>query len=372
MAPLLHELQRRGEHIETALCLTAQHREIVDQVLEHFQLAPHTDLNLMRPNQDLTDLSMRLLDGMRSFLTDFRPDVLLVHGDTTTTLMASLAAFYHQIPVGHVEAGLRTGDIYDPFPEEMNRRICDAISAVYYAPTERNRRSLLAEGVADEDIVLTGNTAIDALQWTVNRDRGDEASIFPAGKRGLLVTMHRREKFGEGIAAIGRALARLAAARDDLHVVFPVHPNPNVRGPVEAVLGGIDNVDLVAPSDYPTFVRWMRQAHLILTDSGGIQEEAPSLGKPVLVLRDCTERQEAIEAGTVELVGTDPEAIVAAALRLLEDDDAYQAMAHASNPYGDGRASVRIVDDLEQRFATPAARSDIRNAPAAPVELEKP
>lgn len=351
MVPVVRALQERADGIETRVCLTAQHREMVDQVLDHFGIVPDVDLDLMRPDQDLFDLSIRLLDGLRGFLDDFRPDYVLVHGDTTTTLMASLAAYYRKIPIGHVEAGLRTGDPYNPFPEEMNRRICDTLSDLYFAPTERNRRNLLHEGIASDRIELTGNTAIDALGLTLAEPRpADESSLFPADKRGLLVTAHRREKFGEGIADICAAIRTLALTRADIHVVFPVHPNPNIRRPVGEILGGLANVDLCAPSDYPEFVRLMQDAHLILTDSGGIQEEAPSLGKPVLVLRDCTERQEAIEAGTVQLVGTDPQNVIAATERLLDDEFAYDAMARAINPYGDGTAARRIVDRLLQEL----------------------
>jgi UDP-N-acetylglucosamine 2-epimerase (non-hydrolysing) len=360
MVPVIRELARHHDAIDTRVCLTAQHREMVDQVLDYFSVQPDVDLNLMTPNQDLFDLSIRLLEGLRGFLSDYRPDYVLVHGDTTTTLMASLAAYYLKIPIGHVEAGLRTGDAFNPFPEEMNRRICDTLSDIYFAPTERARGNLLAEGIAPERIHLTGNTAIDALHLAMEQERlAPRQTAFPAGKRGVLVTAHRREKFGEGIADICRAVRTLAVEHDDIHVLFPVHPNPNIRRPVAEILGDLTNVDLIAPCGYAEFVQMMQEATLILTDSGGIQEEAPALGKPVLVMRDCTERQEAIEAGTVVLVGTKPENIVTHAERLLDDDLAYQKMARAINPYGDGQAARRIVEQLLCELNVKASQTDI-------------
>ena len=354
MVPVIRELARYRDQIEVRVCLTAQHRELVDQVLDYFSVVPDVDLDLMMPNQDLTELSVRLLHRVGDFLDDFQPDYVLVHGDTTTALMASLAAYYKRIKIGHVEAGLRTGNRYNPFPEEMNRKICDALANIYFAPTERNRQNLLAEGVDHERIHLTGNTAIDALHLTLEQEQATQRpSAFPVGSRGVLVTAHRREKFGEGIADICAAIRTLALAHDDIHVLFPVHPNPNIRKPVATILGGLANVELCSPSGYPDFVRMMQDSFLILTDSGGIQEEAPALGKPVLVMRDCTERQEAIDAGTVELVGTDPENIVIATQRLLSDESAYREMTRAINPYGDGQAArrivVRLLRDLKQR-----------------------
>ncbi|MBU8871444.1 MAG: UDP-N-acetylglucosamine 2-epimerase (non-hydrolyzing) [Gemmatimonadales bacterium] len=347
MVPVIRELARHPDQINYRVCLTAQHREMVDQVLEYFSVIPDVDMDLMTPNQDLFDLSVRLMRGLSTFLTEYRPDYVLVHGDTTTTLMASLAAYYLKVRIGHVEAGLRTGDPQNPFPEEMNRKICDTLADIHFAPTERSRQNLEAEGVNPKLIHLTGNTAIDALHLALEKEQSTKhTTAFPAGKRGILVTAHRREKFGEGISDICSAIRTLALARDDIHVLFPVHPNPNIRKPVNAILGGLSNVELCAPADYPEFVRMMQDAYLILTDSGGIQEEAPALGKPVLVMRDCTERQEAIEAGTVKMVGTEPENIVAGAEQLLDDQKAYQQMARAVNPYGDGHAARRIVAHL--------------------------
>ena len=347
MVPVIRELARYPDQIEVRVCLTAQHRELVDQVLEYFSVIPDVDLDLMTPNQDLFDISVRLLHGMKTFLGDFQPDYVLVHGDTTTTLMAGLAAYYLKVKIGHVEAGLRTGDRYNPFPEEMNRKICDVLTDIYFAPTGRNRLNLMAEGVDLKRIHLTGNTAIDALHLTLEKEQAvSRPPAFPDGKRGILVTAHRREKFGEGIADICSAIRTLAMTRDDIHVIFPVHPNPNIRGPVNEVLGGLANVELCAPTDYSEFIQMMQDSHIILTDSGGIQEEAPALGKPVLVMRDCTERQEAIDAGTVELVGTKPDNIVAGVERLLDDQSAYGEMARSINPYGDGQAARRIVTRL--------------------------
>ncbi len=333
---------------------------VARQPLDYFSVSPDVDLDLMTPNQDLFDLSARLMQGLGTFLRDFQPDYILVHGDTTTTLMASLAAYYLKIKIGHVEAGLRTGDMQNPFPEEMNRKVCDSMADLYFAPTERSRQNLLDEGKNPQRIHLTGNTAIDALQMTLEKEKAaSRTPSFPPGKRGILVTAHRREKFGEGVADICAAIRTLALARDDIHVIFPVHPNPNIRGPVNSILGGLVNVELCTPTGYSEFVQMMLDSYLILTDSGGIQEEAPTLGKPVLVMRECTERQEAIEAGTVELVGTDPDNIVARTENLLDDPQAYENMAKSVNPYGDGEAARRIVAFLLSDLKNEAPKHEV-------------
>lgn len=352
MAPVVCELAG-APGVETAVCVTAQHRQMLDQVLQLFEIVPEYDLDLMRPGQDLYGITSSVLGGLKEVLRRYRPDLVLVHGDTSTTLAASLAAYYEQIAVGHVEAGLRTGNIYSPWPEEMNRKVTGAIATLHFAPTPRSRDNLLKENVPAEQIFVTGNTVIDALLGVVGRLRSDpqlagqlaERLPIPSGKRMVLVTGHRRESFGGGFERICRAIARLAR-RDDVDIIYPVHLNPNVKGPVEERLGGIGNVHLITPQDYLPFVYLMERAEVILTDSGGVQEEAPSLGKPVLVMRDTTERPEAIEAGTVRLVGTDEDLIVAETSRLLDDDKAYEAMSRAHNPYGDGLAAGRIVDAI--------------------------
>ena len=352
MAPVVRKLAEAPD-IDMAVCVTAQHRQMLDQVLQLFEISPQYDLDLMRDGQDLYDITSSVLRGLKKVLKSYRPDLVLVHGDTTTTLAASLAAYYEHIAVGHVEAGLRTGNIYSPWPEEINRKLAGAISALHFAPTPRSRDNLLAENVPAEHIFVTGNTVIDALLGVVDRVRSDaelanqlsrKLPVTP-GKRVVLVTGHRRESFGGGFERICRAIARVAA-RDDVEIIYPVHLNPNVKGPVEERLGGIDNVRLIAPQDYLPFVYLMERADVILTDSGGVQEEAPSLGKPVLVMRDTTERPEAVEAGTVRLVGTDENLIVAEMFRLLDDNDAYRSMSRAHNPYGDGLAADRIVDAI--------------------------
>lgn len=351
MAPVARALAARTDEFACRVCVTAQHREMLDQALAVFDLHADHDLDVMTPNQDLSGITSRVLDGMCHYLGTERPDLVLVHGDTTSTFACALAAFYCGVPVGHVEAGLRTGDPRNPFPEEMNRRLAGALCELHFSPTPESRDNLLREGVAPERIVVTGNTAIDALRLAL---ASPALAIlprrFPAGRRGVLVTAHRRENFGEGIRAICRALRRLATARPDLHLIYPVHPNPNICGPVGELLGGLSNVELIEPVAYAEFVRLMADCHLILTDSGGVQEEAPSLGKPVLVLRDQTERPEAVRAGTVRLVGTDEARIVAESDRLLDDPAAYESMARAVNPYGDGRAATRIVAFLRHRF----------------------
>ncbi len=357
MAPVVTAL-RAAADCESFVCVTGQHRAMLDQVLELFAITPNFDLAVMQANQDLTHVTTAVLGGMGHVLEATRPDRVLVHGDTTTTFAAALAAFYRRIPVGHVEAGLRTFDIYAPWPEEMNRRLADAICDLYFAPTAAARDNLLREGAPADRIVVTGNTVIDALLHVAGGLRGDAAfqeamrrrfdflgAALEQGRRLILVTGHRRENFGPGFERICRALARLAE-RQDVEVLYPVHLNPNVREPVGRILGDRPRVHLIEPVDYRAFVWLMDRAHLIITDSGGIQEEAPSLGKPVLVMRETTERPEAVEAGTVRLVGTDEERIVAEAARLLDDADAYSAMARAHNPYGDGRAAERIVATL--------------------------
>ena len=340
--------------IEHELCITAQHREMLDSVLRLFDLKPDYDLDVMTPEQDLTDVTGAVLNGMRGVLAEAKPDRVLVQGDTTTVLATALAAFYAGIPVGHVEAGLRTGDMSAPWPEEMNRRLADALSDRHYAPTETARKRLIDEGLPDPGIVVTGNTVIDALLHVVRRLDSDpvlrtEASarlpLPEGGRRLILVTGHRRESFGAGFEAICRAIAQIST-RHDVEIVYPVHLNPRVREPVFRHLADLPNVHLIEPLDYLAFVHLMNEAYLILTDSGGIQEEAPSLGKPVLVMRDTTERPEAVAAGTVRLVGTDAERITTETARLLDEQDTYAAMARIHHPYGDGRASKRILEDL--------------------------
>jgi UDP-N-acetylglucosamine 2-epimerase (non-hydrolysing) len=351
MAPVIKALQASPDH-DVEICITAQHREMLDQALRLFNITPDHDLNLMKPGQDLTDITVGVLRGLRDLLAKNSYDLLLVHGDTTTTSAAALAAFYARVPVGHVEAGLRTGNMQSPWPEEMNRSIVGRIASHHFAPTPASAANLAAEGVPADRIHITGNTVIDALQDVVARLDDDTAlnaemaALFPfldPSRRMVLVTGHRRENFGDGFERLCRALARIAD-RGDVQVVYPVHLNPNVQEPVNRVLGGSKDVHLIAPQDYLPFVWLMKMSNLIITDSGGVQEEAPSLGKPVLVTRDTTERPEAVDAGTVLLVGTDDEAIVAHANRLLDDAAAYDAMARAINPYGDGHAAARITD----------------------------
>lgn len=350
MAPVIKALAA-AEQIEARVCVTAQHREMLDQVLHLFEIAPDYDLNLMKPGQDLTDITANVLRGLKPVLAEFAPNLVLVHGDTTTTLAASLAAYYQRVPVGHVEAGLRTGNIHSPFPEEVNRKVAGAITCLHFAPTERSRRNLLAENVPDGRIHVTGNTVIDALKEVVARIENDPALSaalaerlpLDQSKRTILVTGHRRESFGGGFERICGALRRIAM-RPDVEIIYPVHLNPNVKAPVETFLSGLSNVHLIEPQDYLPFVYLMNCSTLILTDSGGVQEEAPSLGKPVLVMRETTERPEAVEAGTVRLVGTDEQLIVSSVNDLLDDQAAYEAMSFAHNPYGDGLAAQRIVD----------------------------
>lgn len=355
MAPLVKHLQRLSA-FQVQVCVTGQHRQMLDQVLELFEIKPEFDLNLMKAGQDLTDITVGVLQGMRETLMRCGPDIVLVHGDTSTTLATSLAAFYQRIPVGHVEAGLRTGNLYSPWPEEANRKIAGALAHWHFAPTAASRNNLLAEGVSTNSIHVTGNTVIDALLQVRERIQQDESlrqgfqekfNFIDPAKRILLVTGHRRENFGEGFERICEALSRIAIARPDVEIVYPVHLNPQVQEPVRRLLGEISNVHLIEPLDYLPFVYLMDQSTLILTDSGGIQEEAPSLGKPVLVMRDTTERPEAVSAGTVKLVGTDVSRIFENAQHLLSDSDAYYAMARAHNPYGDGLACQRIGEVLQ-------------------------
>jgi UDP-N-acetylglucosamine 2-epimerase (non-hydrolysing) len=352
MAPVVRALALADDW-DSRVCVTAQHRQMLDQVLDLFKIAPDYDLDVMRPGQGLEDITASVLQGLSPVLDAYQPHLVLVHGDTTTTLAASLAAYYRKIPVGHVEAGLRTGNIWSPWPEEINRKVAGTIARWHFAPTEQARHNLLAEAVPAENIVVTGNTVIDALLDVVARLDADAAQqaafarlfgLDPA-KRLILVTGHRRESFGDGFLRICDALATLAY-RDDVEIVYPVHLNPNVKGPVETKLAGLPNVHLIAPQDYLPFVYLMSRADVILTDSGGVQEEAPSLGKPVLVMRETTERPEAVEAGTVKLVGTDSAQIVAEVSRLLDDQAAYKAMSFAHNPYGDGHASERILNTI--------------------------
>lgn len=352
MAPVIAALAVAPD-IDARLCVTAQHRGMLDQVLTLFDLTPDHDLDLMRPGQDLTSITAGVLEGVQPVLAEFRPDLVLVHGDTTTTLAATLAAYYAQVPVGHVEAGLRTHNIYAPWPQEVNRKVVGAVAELHFAPTAGAGRNLRAEGVPEARIHITGNTVIDALHQVVARLDADPArraaldtalGLDPT-RRLILVTGHRRESFGDGFQRICDALA-LLADRPDVEIVYPVHLNPKVKGPVEARLSGRPNVHLIPPQDYLPFVHLMTCADLILTDSGGVQEEAPALGKPVLVMRETTERPEAVEAGTVLLVGTDVGAITREAARLLDDPVAYRQMSVAHNPYGDGQATGRILAAL--------------------------
>ncbi len=357
MAPLAIKLAEQ-EGIDARVCVTAQHREMLDQVLGLFEITPDYDLNIMKPGQDLTDVTTNILQGIKPILADFKPDVVLVHGDTATTFATSLAAYYQQIAVGHVEAGLRTGNIYSPWPEEANRKLTGAITTYHFAPTETSQQNLLNEAVAQENITVTGNTVIDALldvsaklknDTALNSEMAERFSFLNKDKKLILVTGHRRESFGGGFERICKALAYTAEQHPDCQIVYPVHLNPNVQEPVNRLLKGVPNITLIEPQDYLPFVYLMNQAHIILTDSGGIQEEAPSLGKPVLVMRDTTERPEAVSAGTVKLVGTDVDKITTSLNRLLTDEKAYEEMSFAHNPYGDGKACERIIEVLREK-----------------------
>ncbi|MBU6490231.1 MAG: UDP-N-acetylglucosamine 2-epimerase (non-hydrolyzing) [Burkholderiales bacterium] len=374
MAPLVRVLANAAE-FDAKVCVTAQHRQMLDQVLDLFEIVPEFDLNLMRDGQTLGDLTSSILQSIGTIYDSWRPDIVLVHGDTTTTLAASLAAFYRYIPVGHVEAGLRTGNVWSPWPEELNRRVTDAVSSWLFAPTEQAKHNLLSEGAPGSQVVLTGNTVIDALLHVKQKlDRGGAltqslAARYPfldPSRRLILVTGHRRESFGEPFRQFCEALRQIALTYDDVQLVYPVHLNPNVRMPVNAVLSDVPSIHLIEPQDYLPFVYLMSKAYLIVTDSGGIQEEAPALGKPVLVTRETTERPEAVRAGTARLVGTQTARIVWEAGRLLEDRVQYMAMAHANNPYGDGHASERIVDALT---CIPATISPVSHVAPQPMPL---
>lgn len=365
MAPLVHEFKKHSDRFITKVCVTGQHREMLDQVLRLFEIIPDYDLNIMKSNQDLYDITSRILVGMRDILNDVHPDVVLVHGDTTTSVAAALAAFYKQIPVGHVEAGLRTGNIYSPWPEEMNRLITGRIATYHFSPTPLSRQNLLKENVKDEQIAVTGNTVIDALHWVTAKLSSDvelqdtlkeeicgvgyDITRLDGQRRLVLITGHRRENFGEGFLNICHAIKTLAEKYSNVDFVYPMHLNPNVRKPVLEILGeGESNVFLIEPLQYLPFVYMMEKSYLILTDSGGIQEEAPGLGKPVLVMRDTTERPEAVEAGTIILIGTNQTEIEGGVTSLLENLDMYDRMSQAQNPYGDGHACERIVEFLKK------------------------
>ncbi len=356
MAPLVKALQF-DDRFSSAVCVTAQHRGMLDQVLEFFEISPEFDLDIMSPNQSLHQITSRILTGMKDVLEKWNPDVILVHGDTATTLAATLAGYYAKKPVGHVEAGLRTGNIYSPWPEEGNRKITSALASYHFAPTKTARENLLTENVADNSIVVTGNTVIDALYYVRDRIGRDDklksglASKFSfrdTSKHLVLVTGHRRENFGDGFLRICQSLKKICEIHDDVEIIYPVHLNPNVKGPVHEMLSQVSQIKLIEPLDYLPFVYLMGEAHIILTDSGGVQEEAPSLGKPVLVMRDTTERPEAVEAGTVKIVGTDSEKIVSEFDLLMRDSAAYSSMSMAHNPYGDGQACGRILNALAE------------------------
>lgn len=367
MAPLVLKFRENTAEFDTKVCVTGQHREMLDQVLKIFDIQPDFDLNIMQQGQDLYDVTSRVLTGMRDILKTAQPDIVLVHGDTTTSTAAALAAFYQQIPVGHVEAGLRTHNIYSPFPEEMNRQLTGRIATYHFAPTALSRENLLRENVGDERIIVTGNTVIDALQWVVGRinddanlqartkttlaQHGYDIERLTASRRMVLITGHRRENFGDGFIQMCRAIKDLAQKYPDVDFIYPMHLNPNVRKSIREVFGndlsGQKNMFFIEPLEYVEFVALMAKSTLVLTDSGGIQEEAPSLGKPVLVMRDTTERPEAVEAGTVKLVGTDYQTILDSVSELLDDSEDYRRMSRAVNPYGDGKACQRILDFLK-------------------------
>lgn len=369
MAPLVKEFQRHPDRYKTIVCVTGQHRQMLDQVLELFEITPDYDLNIMKQGQDLYDVTARILTGMRDVFAVERPDLLLVHGDTSTSTAAALSAFYAQIPVGHVEAGLRTHDIYSPWPEEMNRQITGRIATLHFSPTTTSRDNLLAENVNPDNIVVTGNTVIDALKSVVAKIESDTAlerklidhvasmgydlSRLDGGRRLVLITGHRRENFGDGFLNICNAIKELAEKYPDVDFLYPMHLNPNVRKPINEVFGSIShgNAFFIEPLEYLYFVYMMKRSYLILTDSGGIQEEAPSLGKPVLVMREVTERPEALAAGTIRLVGTDRELIESEASRFLDDADYYAANQRIANPYGDGHACERIVERVDKAFS---------------------
>ncbi len=358
MAPLVHEFMKYPDRFETKVCITAQHREMLDQVLDFFGIQPDYDLNLMRPNQNLYNLTSDILLGLKPVLEDFNPDYVYVHGDTTTTMAASLAGFYHGAKVCHIEAGLRTYDLQSPFPEEMNRQVTTVLAQYHFAPTSTSRDNLIREHKAEETICVTGNTVIDALIQGVNKVKSADyqdseieklKSFIREDKRLILVTGHRRENHGDGFLRICEALREIGQTHPDVQIIYPVHLNPNVQKPVYELLSDIDNIELIAPLAYPAFIWLMEKAYLLITDSGGVQEEAPSLGKPVLVMRDTTERPEAVEAGTVILVGTDKQKIIFETSRLLNDEAGYHAMSKVHNPYGDGLACSRILKFIQEQ-----------------------
>ncbi len=363
MLPLCRALLKNKEDFETKICVTAQHRQMLDQVLDIFDIQPDFDLDIMKQGQDLTDVTSSVLVGMRNIFSEYKPDLVLVHGDTTTTLASAMAAFYAKIPVGHVEAGLRTNDIFAPYPEEFNRQVVSRIATYHFAPTNLSRNNLESEGHLEESIAVIGNTVIDALFWVLRKLDSDidrknritrllsEQLPFDCEKtRYVLITGHRRENFGAGFTNICEAIAELAIRFPTTHFVYPVHLNPNVQEPVNNLLSKISNIHLTSPLDYEPFVYLLRNCYLVLTDSGGIQEEAPSLGKPVLVMRDVTERPEAVSAGTVQLVGADKQKIINEASLLLEDTSIYLEMTRAHNPYGDGHACDRIIELIKEKF----------------------
>jgi UDP-N-acetylglucosamine 2-epimerase (non-hydrolysing) len=352
MAPLFKEFEKHTDSFNTKICVTAQHREMLDQVLDFFEIKPDYDLNLMKPGQNLFQLTADVIVGMKEVLEDFKPDFVFVHGDTTTSTATALAAFYAQVKVCHVEAGLRTYDKWSPFPEEMNRQLTGKLTDIHFAPTKRAKSNLLNEGVVQENIIVTGNTVIDALLYAKDKVETvqDEQieflkSIIDRSKKIILITGHRRENFGEGFINICNAIKELSN-NDNIQIIFPVHLNPNVKGPVFSILGNNDSIKLVNPLAYPAFIWLMKQCHLIITDSGGVQEEAPSLGKPVLVMRETTERPEAVEAGTVLLVGTDSKRIVGESIKLINNDEYYKSMSGRHNPYGNGDSSKQIVETI--------------------------
>lgn len=363
MAPLVKEFQKHSDAFETKVCVTAQHREMLDQVLELFEINPDYDLDIMKPGQDLYDVTSNVLLGLKPVLTDFKPDVVFVHGDTSTTFTAALAAFYQQIRVAHIEAGLRTGDIYSPWPEEANRQLTTKITTYHFAPTATSKDNLLKENVNERSIKVTGNTVIDALFLALEKIKNNpelERQIISTLEQAInnstfkiqhskfiLVTGHRRENFGQGFINICTALKEIAVSNPDIDIVYPVHLNPNVQKPVKELLSDVPNIYLIQPLQYEQFVYMMEKSYFIITDSGGVQEEAPSLGKPVLVMRDTTERPEALEAGTVKLVGTDTELIIKEAQKLIDDQKAYEHMSKASNPYGDGHSCQKIIEFLK-------------------------
>jgi UDP-N-acetylglucosamine 2-epimerase (non-hydrolysing) len=360
MCPLVLELEKQKDYIETIVAVTAQHREMLDQVLHLFKIKPDYDLNIMTAGQTLYDVTGRVLTGLRDVIAEAKPDLVLVHGDTTTTFAGALAAFYAQVAVGHVEAGLRTGNKYSPYPEEMNRKLTGSLADYHFAPTSTSQQNLLRENVKPEKIYVTGNTVIDALDTTVQKNFKFEDEVInkalASGKRLILMTTHRRENLGEPLRQVYKALKAVLETHPDVGVIFPVHKNPKVREIVNQELGEVEQVYLTEPMDYEPFANLMAHADLILTDSGGIQEEAPALGKPVLVLRDTTERPEAVTAGTVEMVGTGYEAVLAATNRLLDDQAFYRKMAEAVNPYGDGKACRRIVSFILNRYGFPVEK----------------